>query len=197
VTCKRVQARNAELRGLEREFQTTKLKREGRLQFFFHCRQSSLPIRDVVGRKKKEPHIEKNAENYCKKCYQNNIIGFLKSREKYLFLFTKCANRKPPLHEFYGERLIVGYITKERWLIRGNHHHFAVQGFTKIVSFEDAFPLSKFGPRARYWRMKTFDERETSVILEHLAPAKNIRTECIREISRWNQTGFKKDSSCK
>jgi len=162
VTCKPAQRRIAELRGLEREFWVTNLKREGRLQFFFHCPKSSLPIRDVVGRKKKEPNIEKNAENFCKKCYQNNIIGFLKSREKYLFLFTRCASRAPLVREFYGERLIVVYITKERWLIRGDYHHFAVQGFTKIVSFENAFPLSKFGPRARHWRVKTFDERETS-----------------------------------
>jgi hypothetical protein len=197
VTCKPNQRRTVELKGLEREFQMTNLNRAGRLQFFFHCPTSLLPIRDVVGRKKREPYIEQNAENYCKKCYQNNIIGFLKSREKYLFLFTRCANREPPLHDFSGERLIVGYITKDRWLVRGNYHHFAVQGFTKIVSFENAFPLSKFGPRARHWRVKTFDERETSIILEHLTPAKNIRAECIREISRRSQPRSTRGSSCK
>lgn len=197
MTCKPNQRRTEELKGLEREFQMTNLKRKGRLQFFFHCPKSLLPIRDVVGRKKKEPHIEENAENYCKKCYQNNIIGFLKSREKYLFLFTRCASRESALRKFHGERLIVGYITKERWLPRNDYHHFAVQGFTKIVPFEDAFPLSRFGPRARHWRMKTFDERETAIIFEHLAAAKNIRAECIREINRWSKTPSKTGRSCK
>src|SRR5439155_1066947 len=103
----------------------------------------------------KEPHIEKNAENYCVKCYQNNIVGFLKSREKYLFLFTKCASREPALSEFYGDRSVVGYITKEKWLFRGDR--YAVQGFTKIVPFEAAFPPSRFGPHARHWRMRTFN----------------------------------------
>lgn len=64
------------------EFRLKGLDETGRLHFFFHCPHSYLPIRDVVGQKKREPHIEKKAENYCVKCYQPNIVGFLKSSEK-------------------------------------------------------------------------------------------------------------------
>jgi hypothetical protein len=112
MTCKPTQRRSEKLKALEKEFQLTNLKLEGRLQFFFHCPDSSLPIRDVrpvKNRRKKEPHIEKNAENYCVKCYQNNIIGFLRSREKYLFLFTQCVSREPALRKLHGKRFIVGY----------------------------------------------------------------------------------------
>jgi Nucleotide modification associated domain 3 len=186
MTCKPALHRSKELEGLEKRFQVTNLKRLGRLQFFFHCPQSALPIRDVVTRKKREPHIEKSAENYCVKCYQPNIVGFLKSSEKYLFLFTKCASREPALRKYRGRRFVVGYITKERWLPRRGH--YAVQGFTKIVAFGDAFDLSKFGIEARHWRVKRFDQRETLLILEHLNRAKNIRRQCIQEIKRLTPT---------
>lgn len=171
------------------------LKKVGRLQFFFHCPQSRLPIRDVVGRRKKEPHIEKNAENYCVECYQGNVVGFLKSREEYLFLFTRCRSREPALREYRGKRFIVGYIMKERWLDRGGH--YAVQGFTKIVPFEAAFPLSQFGPRANHWRVKKLGRRETSAVLEHLAEAKNIRSQCVHEIQHLSNQSTGRERRCR
>jgi hypothetical protein len=195
MTCKPTQGTREERKALENEFQVTRLRPAGRLQFFFHCSESLLPIRDVVRRRKREPHIEKNAENYCVKCYQNNIIAFLKSEEKYLFLFTKCASKEPAQRRFAGKRFIVGYITKERALPRGGH--FAVQGFTKVVRFEAAFPLSKFGSPARHWRVKKFDERETSLILEHLSGAKNIRTDCIDEMKRLSKIYSITGRSCR
>lgn len=182
MMCKPSKRRLTELKEAERGFRLTSLKPEGRLQFFFHCPQSPLPIRDVVGMRKSEPHIEKNAENYCVECYQNNIVGFLRSREKYLFLFTKCAARELALRNYRHKRFIVGYITKERWLSRDGH--YAVQGFTKLVPLEAAFPLATFGPRARHWRVKKLDQHQTLLVLEHLAGAKNIRSKCIREIQR-------------
>lgn len=86
------------------------LDERGRLQFFFHSPSSSLPIRDVLNEQrsgcKTEPHIEIGAENFLNCCYQsNNIIPFLRSREKYLFLFTKCKNAN--LSQ-YNKKLIVG-----------------------------------------------------------------------------------------
>ena len=186
MTCKPSQRPREQLKRLSKEFRVTGLNREGRLQFFYHCPQSGLPIRDVIGRRKREPHIEKNAENYCVECYQNNIVGFLKSREKYLFLFTRCASKDPALRNYHGDRLVVGYITKERWLWRGNH--YAVQGFTKIVPFEYAFPLAKLGSRSRYWRMKRLNTSQTSHILKRFAHATNIRSACIREIQRLEKT---------
>lgn len=182
MECKSRASRLLVTGAIEKSFRLEPLSREGRLQFFYHCPQSALPVRDVVGKRKKEPHIEKNAENYCVECYQNNIVGFLKSQEKYLFLFTKCASREPALQRFRGKRFIVGYIMKERWLWRGSH--YAVQGFTKMVPFEHAFPLATFGPRARHWRMKRFNQQDTSLVLEHLARAEDIRKACIREIQR-------------
>ena len=195
MSCKPTQGRREQLKSLEEEFRVTGLKPEGRLQFFYHCPQSTLPIRDVVGKRKKEPHIEKNAENYCKKCNQNNIVGFLKSREKYLFLFTKCASREPALRRFRGDRFVVGFIRKEKWLWRSGH--YAVQGFTKIVPFDAAFPLSGFGdPSARFWHVKRLDERQTTLILEHLSGSKNIRSECIQEIKRLTPEYFARGRSC-
>lgn len=71
------------------------LEEKGRLQYFFHSPSSKLPIRDVLNEQKRgyktEPHIEIGAENYINRCYQsNNIMPFLKSKGKYLFLFTTC-----------------------------------------------------------------------------------------------------------
>lgn len=66
MTCKPTQHRSEKFKGLEKKFQLSDLRPEGRLQFFFHCPQSTFPIRDVVGKCKKEPHIEKNAENTVK-----------------------------------------------------------------------------------------------------------------------------------
>jgi hypothetical protein len=195
MTCKPPQSRREQPNGLDEEFRTTGLERSGRLQFFYHCPQSALPVRDVIGKKKTEPHIEQNAENYHVECYQNNIRGFLKSREKYLFLFTRCESRVPALRKFYGQRLIVGYIIKERWLPRGGH--YAVQGFTKIVPFDSAFNLCQFGPRARFWRVRKFGEQETSDILERLDTAPDIRQKCIHEIGRLNKSRFTRGQTCK
>lgn len=195
MTCKRTLDQRNGRKASEWQFRLTDLQRAGRLQFFFHCAQSQLPIRDVVGRRKKEPHIERNAENYCVQCYQNNIVGFLRSRETYLFLFTTCTSRQPTLRDYRGKRFIVGYVTKQRWLDRGGH--YAVQGFTKIVRFEAAFPLSEFGPRANHWRVKKLDPRETSMVLEHLAGAKNIRSECVREIRRLSNPSLSQTRRCR
>jgi hypothetical protein len=195
VPCKPTHRRREQLKSLEKGFRITGLRPEGRLQFFYHCPQSSLPVRDVTGKRKMEPHIEKNAENYCVECYQNNIQSFLKSREKYLFLCTRCVSHEGALLKFYGQRLIVGFITKARWLRRNGH--YAVQGFTKVVPFEAAFNLSKFGPRARYWRVRKFDEQETALIWDHLRSAKNIRRKCIREIRRLNRLHPHLGQACK
>lgn len=198
MACKPAQHQTTRFKRIAKYFRLKGLRETGRLQFFFHCPLSTLPIRDVrdvKDRQKKEPHIEKNAENYCVKCYQPNIVGFLKSREKYLFLFTTCASREPALRSFRGERFIVGFIRKEKWLWRGGH--YAVQGFTKIVPFEAAFPLSRFGnSSARFWRGRKFDERDTAMILEHLNCAKNVRVECIHEIRRLTPR-YSEEQSCR
>lgn len=164
-----------------REFNLHDLSEKGRIKFFFHCPDSKLPVRDILNKQgkgvKTEPHIEKNAENYCNKCYQPNvIIPFLRSDEKYLFLFTTCKNEK--MKKYYNRQFIVGYITKENALFRTDH--WAVQGKTFIYSFSDAYPLiTKANPRHQK-RKKA--EKETSKILDHFESKTNILPICIKEL---------------
>ena len=93
------------------------LEEKGRLQYFFHSPSSKFPIRDVLDEQKRgdktEPHIEIGAENYINRCYQsNNIMPFLKSKGKYLFLFTTCKAKD---HKYYNRKCIVGFISKKKY----------------------------------------------------------------------------------
>lgn len=101
-------------------FRIPGMKEAGRLQFFYHCPKSPLPVRDVLGLPHDgcatEPHIEKCAENYCWPCDPKNIQGFLKREEKYLFLFTTCRNER-----FYNKQFIVGFISKRAALLCKGH----------------------------------------------------------------------------
>ena len=163
------------------EFDSTDLGEKGQVQFFFHAPESELPVRDIVGRGKTEPHIEEQAENYYNECYQPNIRGFLKNdSRRYLFLFTKCENSS--LEEFYDTRYIVGYIEKERKLDMGDH--LAAQGQTRLVRFEDAIPLSEVVDSPRYIRMKKFDEETTQQLVERLNDNENVLDECLGEVER-------------
>jgi hypothetical protein len=161
------------------------LEQRGRLHFFYHSPSSKYPVRDVCGEQghgeKTEPHIEKKAENYCRSCLQKNIVGFLRSKEKYLFLFTTCKH--PEIPKCLNERFIVGYIIKGRALWRGR---WAVQGPLKLVSFEDSFPLRSLfsGRRYRYMKFKKLDPRKTKQVLTTLKKGRNILPECLREIGR-------------
>jgi len=170
-----------------KEFIFENLEEKGRLQFFYHLPGSRLPVRDVMYKGKTEPHIEIGAENYINCCYQpNNIVPFLKSKEKYLFLFTTCRNK-----EFYGKKFIVGYIVKQEFIFV-NHEtvcgcekpHFAVRGETKIFGFEDAYPLDKLLKNSNMVRLRKIDEHETRKILEHFRNKRNIMTECVEEIKQ-------------
>jgi hypothetical protein len=167
----------------ENEFNLYNLEEKGRIKFFFNSPDSVYPVRDILntqGRgEKTEPHIEKNAENYSSGCYQLNvIIPFLRSEEKYLFLFTTCKNKE--LKGYYNRQFIVGYITKENVLWRSDH--WAVQGKTYVYSFADAYPLTtKSNPRHQQ-RLKS--EKETARILDHFESRTNILANCIKEISR-------------
>ncbi len=157
---------------------------EGRLQFFFHCPLSELPIRDVLAHKT-EPHIEIGAENYINCCYQpNNILPFLKSsKEKYLFLFTTCKSQS--LKNHYNKRFIVGYIIKEDFIEYNGH--FAVRGTTKLYSFKDAYPLERLflnHKNIKNIRLKKLSHAETKKLLDHFKRKNNILQDCIEEIKR-------------
>lgn len=163
------------------EFDSSNLGEEGQVQFFFHAPESKLPVRDIVGRRKTEPRIEEQAENYCNECYQPNIRGLLKNNSRrYLFLFTKCENSD--LEEYYDTRYIVGYIEKERKLDMGDH--LAVQGQTRLVRFEDAVPLSEVADSPRYVRMKKFDEKTTQRLVKRLDDKENVLNDCLDEVER-------------
>ena len=156
-----------------REFQPEELGARGRAQFFFHHRGNELPVRDVMdtqGRgNKPEPCIERKAENYCTKCIPGNISSFADDdSERYLFLFTRVRNSE--LHQD-GEQFYVGYIDKGRKLdIDGRT---AVQGPIKLVSFEDACPLSLVGSPDTL-NQKRLNEEQTQEVLAHLNDAENI-----------------------
>lgn len=183
------------------------LEEKGRLQFFYHSPSSDLSIRDVLNEQgkgwKTEPHLEIGAENYILCCHQpDNIVPLLKSKEKYLFLFTTCKNKR--LINYYGKMFVVGYIIKQdripcscEVLKNGHycnpcnriprHNHYAIKGETKIFSFEDSYPLELLSREyigknnPRHIRKKLSVD-ETKQILEHFDDKKSILRECIEEI---------------
>ncbi|QZA89532.1 hypothetical protein K0C01_05210 [Salinarchaeum sp. IM2453] len=165
------------------EFQPDELGARGRAQFFFHHRGNDLPVRDVTGTQghgdKVEPCIERKAENYCTKCIPENISSFADDdSERYLLLFTRVRNSELQAN---GEQFYVGYIDKRRKLdINGRT---AIQGPIKLVSFEDACPLSLVGsPDTR--NQKRLNEEKTEKILSYLDDAENIYHECVEEVER-------------
>jgi hypothetical protein len=146
-------------------------------------------VRDVCNEQgsgfKTEPHLERDAENYFSPCYQKtNIQGLLKNREKYLFLFTTCKSLAPHMKKYFGERYVVGYICADRFIPRQGF--VAVQGKTKVVAFEDAYPLERLRSSAdyRHIRVGKLNVNEAKEVLDHLRPAPNIKSKCLREISR-------------
>lgn len=160
----------------------------GRLQFFYHSPSSDLPVRDVNNEQghgpKTEPHLERNAENYLSECYQTNILGLLKHREKYLFLFTTCRSRAAHMKEYEGGRYIVGYIQVKKFLPRQGF--VAVQGPMRLVAFKDAFPLDRLDPSPghRHLRVRKLNAKETRCVLSHLRGAIQVKGACLREIKR-------------
>ena len=119
------------------------LDEKGRLHFFYHSPASKLPVRDILNQQHKgyktEPYIEKSAENYCVECNPRNIRGFLKSSEKYLFLFT---TRRDEESKHKGKVYVVGYIKKESFEMRPKGF-YAVIGSLNLYSFDDAYCLGK------------------------------------------------------
>lgn len=169
------------------------LKEKGRLQFFFHSPSSKLPIRDVCNEQgsgnKTEPHIEIGAENYINLCYHKNIISFLESKEKYLFLFTTCKCESLG-QRYYDKRFIIGYIEKPQDPHKGfiyRKDHYAARGRTNLYSFEDACSLEKLLPSHRNpkgIRIKKLTCDETRQLLNHFEGKTKRFSECIKEIMR-------------
>lgn len=176
-------------------------ERIGRLQFFYHSPSSDLPVRDMegkqVGVRKYEPHIEKNAENYCVCCYQRtNIRPFLRrTEERYLFLCTTCKSKDLPGH--YDKMFIVGYIKKARCIRRANDR-VAVQGPTKLYSFRHAYPLARLR-RERNFRYMRRDLTllETKKVLDRFSGRKNIRQACLKKLARLKRSSSRTERRCR
>ena len=166
------------------------LDETGRLHFFYHSLSSAYPVRDVRNEQghdyKTEPHVElgpddQGAENYCCKCNQMNIRGFLKSREKYLFLFTTCRDKRS---KHCGTVCVVGYIEKMHAELRPRGFYAAI-GSVKLYSFDDAYRLgisaSDNNPRQM---KKRCDAKRTRGILHHFEGRDNILNCCRKELER-------------
>lgn len=169
------------------------LEETGRLHFFYHSPDSSFPVRDVLNRHgkglKTEPYLEKSAENYCQRCMQPNIKGFLKSNEKYLFLLTRRSDDRND-----KRRYIVGYLTKKKALLRSRRdesgeteHYWAVQGPIVLVPFSDALlqsDLTGLDEWSARRGTKRLNSQQTRRLLQHFGKSDNVFRHCLREVLR-------------
>jgi hypothetical protein len=120
------------------------LNYKGQIQYYFSDKNSLLPVRDVINSQKKgfktEPHFENGSENFLKKCMQSNIVKVINNDVKYLFLLTRCMNKKLP---YYKNQYIVGFIKINNILhINKNDNKWkSVQGDIKIVNWNNAIPV--------------------------------------------------------
>lgn len=164
------------------------LDETGRLQYFYHSPSSDLPIRDVLNQLrqgyKTEPYLEKQAENYCCECMQSNIRGFLRSREKYLFLVTKCMKKDS---QHFRKHYVVGYLKKSKtgYELRPGGF-YAARGDVRVYSFQDAFPLTSMVNFR--WSRREVNERITERILDHFSGRRGILSNCLAELK-----GLKRD----
>lgn len=149
----------------------------GREQFFWHYARSTLPIRDIT--KKTEPHIEIGAENYLRPCIQPNVKGFCHSMEKYMFLCTTCKNREVDEGQYFGKRLIVGYIKKG--ICKNMDGRLAVIGDTYITPFDKELEYERLEfNRSR--GMQRFGKEDVEKLLKLIHSHENIRIDCVKEI---------------
>ena len=161
---------------ISKTYITANFEDNGRKQFFYHYPYSELPIRDITS--KTEPHIEIGSENYLRCCIQRNTRGFCNSNERYLFLCTRCENRK--LREFFGKRFVIGYIEKKIWQ-KMNNNQLAIIGKTYLVPFVSELDYKKLGFMGRSYAKK-FNKKETRKLLKLIHSHKNITNRYIKEM---------------
>jgi len=156
----------------------------GRDQFFHHYKKSQFPIRDITN--KTEPHIEISAENHLRKCFQNSIKGFCKSKEKYLFLCTTVKNKEVGNGKFFGKRFIVGYIKKTKYEIReynSSKKKYTVFGEICLVPFNQRLNYDDLKLN-RSRSPQKFDKETTTNILNiiHSHNNNNVKDDCLEEM---------------
>ncbi len=166
----------------------------GRLQYFYHCPSSALPIRDVLNEQgygfKTEPHIEIGAENFLKDCFQFSISSFVKKGERYLFLMTNCRH---PGFDVFGVKSVVGYIDVHESGMRDDS--VFVLGDAFLVPFHFALPIAELGYHEST-RIRLVDEQETGIILERFSGLDNIVEECVEEIQILDSDGLSCKKDC-
>jgi len=163
----------------------------GIAQFFFHCRNQVLPIRDILNTNgrghKTEPHYENLTENWCSECVQKKIKSANSKNLDYLFLYTHYHCKKQDNDDKY---LIVGYLKRakpERWLelnkgLRTDAEPYSQKnpelcGFfagdlkaSRFVSADNAYILYIKHPYEKYF----IKEKEAEKIINKLKLAPNI-----------------------
>jgi len=164
----------------------------GVLQYFYHCKNEELPVRDVTNSRghghKTEPHYENLTENWCSKCMPRRIKSANQKSLDYLFL---CTHYSKAGHAMDGKLLVVGFLyraQKEVWQRLSRSIRSGVDpyddtnplgcGFfagditrSHFVSAEDAYPLKE----VRNPRWKWFVPEEQAMhIISHLKKSRNI-----------------------
>ena len=85
------------------QVQARDLEETGRLHFFYHSRDSLLPVRDVLSQHrmgfKKEPYLERSAENYCVPCLQNTLGDSSRAKKSICFCSRGEATARGTRHD--------------------------------------------------------------------------------------------------
>lgn len=163
----------------------------GVAQYFYHCINEELPVRDIpnyngVG-SKTEPHYENCTENWCGKCVNRKIKSVNKNKLDYLFLITKYRNKSSKMN---GKLLIVGYLRraqKERWQKLSKNIPSKVQGYmpeptecgffagdtekSRFVSADDSYEMKTINNGRHIWYI---DKKLGNEIIKKLDSGKNI-----------------------
>lgn len=158
----------------------------GILDYFHCCEESKLAIRDVVKKRKKEPHYEDLTFNCCRSCNQPLVRGALKHNVRYVFFFTKY---KGIIEKFKNRYFIVGFyeIGYTAKTYRRNKEALAIRATTsgyKFVDISDAYPLPDVKNARQKGFKKYLDEKRVSKILKHFESKLDKTNEYIKEVSR-------------
>ena len=182
----------------------------GVLQFFYHCPDEILPIRDIRYRGKTEPHYENLTENWCSECMNQQIRSVNSRQLDYLILLTRYNFKG---HKFYDKYLIVGYLKRAdvNRFIKLNHNLIAdvhpfepdnpeTCGFfagdlkeSKFVSADDAYILE--GVTNFRHNKRLVSSKYAKSILHHFENKRNILPELIAVAKRLTAER-KKNESC-
>jgi hypothetical protein len=174
----------------------------GVFQYFYHCSEEELPIRDILNRQKHgnktEPHYENLTENWCKKCMNGRIKSANRKELTYLFLITRYWNNNHPMN---GKLLAIGFLYRAEgkvWQKLSQSIPSGVSGYdsknpenceffagdetkSHFVSADKAFVLT--GVKNGRWKYLATED-ETRKIVSHLKKSRNILQELRRKANQ-------------